>query len=167
MLKYAGSDVSHWFDPKTRDLKTQIHPFSGVPVIYTPVGQFLHVPPNEPRSDWSAPEIPWWRDETKCVGNLTKKPRKVKILNLLTQDEHILEVCSEESISAIQIRYLAINSHAKGYVWKRLGNLLDTSLTLEENGIKDESLEFQKGLLNEEDYLPVIHLYFSDDLTIA
>ena len=39
-------------------------------------------------------------------------------------------------MSAIQERYLAFNSHAKGYMWKRCGQLLDMSLTLQENGIK-------------------------------
>jgi hypothetical protein len=39
------------------------------------------------------------------------------------------------------------------------------NLNLESNGILDESDDFEKAGLDYEDYLPVIHLYFSDDLT--
>lgn len=71
------------------------------------------------------------------------------------------KVCSEESVSAIQNRYLtAFNSHAKGYMWKRLGTLIDMSQNLEANAIKDESDIFEKVGMNQDDYLPAIHLYF-------
>lgn len=52
-------------------------------------------------------------------------------------------------------------------MWKRLGNLLDMSQDLEANGILDESATFDKLGMDEEEFLPVIHLYFSDDLTVA
>ena len=89
------------------------------------------------------------------------------------------KVCSEESLSAIQERYLESNEHAKGYMWKRLGGLLDMNLTLQENGVKDEEEMFDKLGMNSDQWLPVIHLYFryslslkfsliiSDDLTVA
>jgi hypothetical protein len=69
-------------------------------------------------------------------------------------------VCSEEKLSAIQERYMAYNSHAKGYMWKRLGVLLDMTSSLEENGIKDEGAHMEKLGMDEEQYLPTIHLYF-------
>lgn len=39
--------------------------------------------------------------------------------------------------------------------------------TLEENGVSDESEEFYKLSMNDEHFLPAIHLYFNDDLTEA
>lgn len=50
--------------------------------------------------------------------------------------------------------------HAKGYMWKRLGGLLDMNLTLQENGVKDEDEMFDKLGMNSDQWLPVIHLYF-------
>jgi hypothetical protein len=79
-----------------------------------------------------------------------------------------VQVPSEELVSEIQIRYLTqFNSHAKGYMWKRLGSLLEMNATLDQNGIPDESEKFREVNDNEEDWYPVIHLYFSDDLTVA
>jgi hypothetical protein len=37
--------------------------------------------------------------------------------------------------------------------------------TLEENGIPDESEEFSSLRLDEDFYIPTIHVYFNDDLT--
>lgn len=39
--------------------------------------------------------------------------------------------------------------------------------TLEENGIIDESEELRELGIDFDDYIPAIHLYFNDDLTIA
>jgi hypothetical protein len=59
------------------------------------------------------------------------------------------------------------NAHAKGYMWKRLGLMLEMNQSLEENGIPDDREKFENVELNEDDWLPVLHLYFSDDLTVA
>ena len=48
-----------------------------------------------------------------------------------------------------------------------MGQVLDMSKSLEKNGIlaeRDELLELGMQL---DDYIPAIHLYFNDDLTIA
>ncbi|KAL2917924.1 hypothetical protein HK105_202337 [Polyrhizophydium stewartii] len=170
ILKNAGKDISHWFDRRTGDLKVHIHPLTNCVVPFAPEGRFVHVPPPIPRADWSSSDgsMPWWLDkEEYCIGNLSAKTRKIRIINTLTKDEHVLEVCSEDKLSAIQDRYMQHNAHAKGYMWKRLGQLLDMSMTLEENGIRDESAYFERLGIDEEQWLPAIHLYFSDDLTIA
>ena len=39
--------------------------------------------------------------------------------------------------------------------------------TLEENGVIDESEQFYKLRMNNEQFLPAMHLYFNDDLTEA
>ena len=93
--------------------------------------------------------------------------RRIRIINTLTHDEHTLEVCAEENIASIRQRYLAYNSHADSYIWKRLGKRLDMDATLEDNGIPDESEEFYQLNLSESFYCPAIHLYFADDLTVA
>lgn len=70
------------------------------------------------------------------------------------------QVCSEEKLSAIQDRYGSVNAHAKGYMWKRLGSLLDMNATLEANGIPDESKIFDQVGIDEDQWLPALHLYF-------
>ncbi|KAI8900618.1 hypothetical protein BC833DRAFT_618363 [Globomyces pollinis-pini] len=162
ILANAGQDISHWFDSKTGELKTQIHLLSGIETTSTPIGKFLDVGPHLPRTDWTIPNdfVPWWKDQRRCLGYLSAKTRKIRIVNTLTKDEHILEVCSEDTLSAIQDRYNAINAHAKGYMWKRLSVLLDMSLTLAENGMKDEDEIFDQLGMNSDQWLPVIHLYF-------
>lgn len=57
------------------------------------------------------------------------------------------------------------NVHAASYTWKRLGKVLDMNKTLQENGIADEAQECIELGLDPEEYIPVIHLYFDDDLT--
>ncbi|KAI8852018.1 hypothetical protein BC829DRAFT_385757 [Chytridium lagenaria] len=162
ILKNAGKDISHWFEKRTGDLKQHINPLTGAVTPYTPEGRFTHVPPPLPRADWAVTETatPWWLDREYCIGKLSQRTRKIRIINTLTKDEHIIEVSAEEKLSAIQERYMAYNSHAKGYMWKRLGALLDMNATLEQNGIRDEGFIWSQ-------YLPAIHLYFSDDLTVA
>ena len=77
------------------------------------------------------------------------------------------QVCSEEILSEIQDRYLKYNAHAASYTWKYNGRNLDMNKTLEENGVTDESEEFYKLRMNNEQFLPAMHLYFNDDLTEA
>jgi hypothetical protein len=55
-----------------------------------------------------------------------------------------IKVPSEETINEILARYLVINHHAASYTWKRLGKPLDMEKTLEENGIVDETAEFEQ-----------------------
>ena len=62
-----------------------------------------------------------------------KKVRKIMIVNTLTHQENIIEVCSEETIYEILDRYKVINEHAESYTWKRTQRVLDMELTLEEN----------------------------------
>lgn len=39
--------------------------------------------------------------------------------------------------------------------------------TLAQNGVKDESIEFEALGLPTDSYIPVVHLYYKDDLTVA
>ncbi|KAF0972465.1 hypothetical protein FDP41_009368 [Naegleria fowleri] len=167
----AGRDISHWFDPATEDIKTWIDPLTNERCYYTPMKRFLHIPPppyeakgtqKEPQ-----PNIPWWKDKKYQVGLLSKKTRFIRIINTLTHDDHQIEVCSEETLSEILERYLKFNGHAASYTWKRLGQALDMSKTLAENGIEDEDQEFEELGIRDDYYIPAIHLMYNDDLTIG
>ena len=92
-------------------------------------------------------------------------------MNVLSKQEKLLEVCSEESLNQILDRYMAWNSHAGSYTWKGLvdGQFrpLDMTLTLEQNNVHDEADEFERLSIKQDFYFPVLHLYFNDDLTVA
>ena len=91
----------------------------------------------------------------------------IRIVNTLTKHDNTIEVASEKTINEILDRYLDINAHAASYTWKRLGKVLDMGSNLDGNGIIDDSDEMKKLGLPTEDYIPCMHLYFNDDLTIA
>lgn len=138
---------------------------------FLPYGRFLHVAPLEPSGNWKTSDfLPWWRDPKYTVGRLTRKARWIEVVNVLTQQRHSLEVCSEETINDIQSRYLAMNSHAGSYTWKFLDDddfvPLQMKKTLDENGITDESAVFERFDMDEQRFKPILHLYFNDDLTV-
>jgi hypothetical protein len=41
----AGTDITHWFNPDTREPKTFVDPETGIETYYCPIGRFLHIPP--------------------------------------------------------------------------------------------------------------------------
>ncbi|KAM7540095.1 hypothetical protein Aperf_G00000031319 [Anoplocephala perfoliata] len=166
ILAAGGTDISHWFEPKTGNLKTYIDPISFTRVPYTPYGRFLHVPPPFPTSDWRNDfVIPWWQDKTFRIGKLTKKARNIRVVNTLSLTEDTIEVCSEETMHEIMVRYMSCNSHAASYTWKYGEKVLDMEKTLEENGILDQDIMLEDLLLNVDDFIPEILLYYNDDLT--
>ncbi|KAH9597633.1 Cytochrome b5-like heme/steroid binding domain [Trypanosoma melophagium] len=172
LIRVAGTDISHWFDKETKDLKTCIDPETGFRTYAQPFGRFAHIPTLLPDSciDLSY-DVPWWQDEHYIVGRLTSKTRRIRIVNTLNGHEHTLEVCAEETLNEIvATRYLSINAHALSYTWRRHdpeGRDLDMTKTLDENGVVDESVEFESLGLNADHYIPAIHLYYDDDLTEA
>lgn len=171
LVRVAGSDISHWFEPSTGDLKTCVDDTTGLITYAQPFGRFVHVPTL--RADTSIDstyELPWWKDPSFVKGELTAQSRKIRIVNTLNGHETMLEVCAEETMQEILNRYLDINSHAASYTWKRIDTeprVLDMSKTLDENGIHDESEEFEGMGLPADFYIPAIHLYFNDDLTVG
>ena len=109
-------------------------------------------------------------------GRLSSQCRNVRLKNMLTAQEHTLEVPCEELLSDIRSRYEAINSHSTAYIWKALvpapdGSFelkeLDLNLTLSGNGVRDETETFEDCNLGDDFFLPVLQLYWSDDLTVA
>ena len=87
----AGSDITHWFDPKTREPKTYVDPVTNTKEFLCPNGRYLHVPPRTANSDAIGEvqnyDIPWWLDENYAIGRLTRKVRSIMIINCLTKDE--------------------------------------------------------------------------------
>ena len=76
-----------------------------------PTGRYLHVPASNAQSNFETEccdyEIPWWRDSDKyMIGRLTKKVRKITLMNTLTKDDEIIDVASEETMNEILDRYL-------------------------------------------------------------
>lgn len=177
LVKVAGQDISHWFDAKTRDVKTHICPVTGLERYYIPMGRFPHIPPVEPLGNWdNSFGIPWWKDKKYFIGNLSARTRVVRIKNVLTGQEDKLEVPSEEAIVEIRERYLEINWHAKSYTWKAMvqqknGEFdfgeLDMNKTLQANGVPDETATFEDCQVETDAFIPVLHVYWNDDLTIA
>lgn len=147
-------------------LKSHVHPVAGMKAHFTPEGRFVHVPPVGPRSDWATSYVrPWWKEEKYCIGVLSSKTRKIRLLNTLTLEEQVVEVCVEETMREIMQRYTPYNSHAKSYTWKYFDTNMNMDKTLEENGVKDESEEFYELGMDEDEFLPPITLHYNDDLT--
>merc|ERR1719264_389646 len=89
IIAAAGTDITHWFDPETKDPKMCVYEPTGLEGVYCPQGRFLHVPSINPDANFdSSFEIPWWKDKEKyLIGNLTTKTRKIKIMNMLSKQE--------------------------------------------------------------------------------
>ena len=51
---------------------------------------------------------PRWKDKQYIIGNMSQRVRKLRIVNVLTQQSDILSVCSEETMEEIQARYWII-----------------------------------------------------------
>ncbi len=111
-------------------------------------------------------EGPWWRNKKYIVGALTKGIRTVRLINTLSLHEHVLSVPQEESLGEIMTRYLAFNKHAFSYTAKHQGRELDPLLTLEANGLPDETAELERLGMDPLEYIPNIHMYFIDDLSV-
>jgi hypothetical protein len=171
LIRVAGTDITHWFDPTTDDLKKCVDTVTGLETYAQPLGRFVHVPTLAPdRSIDCTYDLPWWKDPQYVIGQLTRKSRKLRIINTLSGHEVTLEVCSEETLSDIvNTRYLFVNAHAHSYTWMRHDDhsrVLVMSKTLDDNGIFDESEEFEAVGLSADFYVPAVHLYFNDDLTV-
>jgi hypothetical protein len=67
------------------------------------MNRFIHCPNADGSVDSSpAFESPWWTDKGLHVGMLTRKTRGIKLLNMLTKQETVLEVCAEETLNEIR-----------------------------------------------------------------
>lgn len=168
IMDYAGRDVSHWFDERSGDLRYRRDTKSGHMKPLCPDGVFVGVPPFAPQSNYnSGVQMPWWSDMRNVIGLVTVKARSLYVKNTLTDEERLLEVCTEDRISDIAERYRALNSHIDSYTWKHLGRNLSMNDTLAGNGIEDEEDLFRDlGVLGDL-AIPRLMIYFNDDLSEA
>ena len=86
---------------------------------------------------------------------------------MLSKQEALLEVPIEDTLQEIQERYMIYNQHAGSYTWKRLGRPLSLDKTLDENSVTDETKIMRDIGMNPEEHVPVLNVYFNDDLTEA
>eukprot|EP00158_Paraphelidium_tribonemae_P004871 Partr_v1_DN27024_c0_g1_i1_m29056 putative Cytochrome b5 domain containing 1 len=169
IIDAAGTDISHWFKSPTQ-VKTRIDPQTGLESPYTPQGRFLDVAPRSPATDWNvdSEQLPWWSDPQYLVGKLTDHGLHIKLVNTLTGCEDILEVAQEETLMAMQNRYMErFNQHSTGYIWRHAGRVLNMQETLVQNGIPDMRKQMALSGIDEDEWMPVFHLIFSDDLSVA
>jgi hypothetical protein len=83
LIEAAGTSISHWFNPKTNDIKTYIDPERNIEMPYTPQGRFLHVPPFDPEDKFEMIPLPWWKDPKYIIGKVKIFPLFVDSLILL------------------------------------------------------------------------------------
>ena len=62
LIRAAGTDITHWLDPQTREPKMAMDPDAQVMWFDCPMGRYLHVPPLMPDSEWDPTSFkgPWW-----------------------------------------------------------------------------------------------------------
>lgn len=179
LIERAGTDCSEWFSLNSDgeiDLRTFCDPVTNLTVPYIPQGRFVHVPQIAPSTSQSTDyEAPWWKDSQYVVGTVTKRAHRIRVVNTLTSQEHLVEFGVENTVEEMQKRYLEWNAHCGSYTWKALVNgefrPLDIHRTLEQNGVPivadAEELE-RLGLSEDEpDLIPTLCIAFNDDLTVA
>jgi cytochrome b involved in lipid metabolism len=160
IIAAAGSDITAWFDEKTKEPRTFVDA-EGKEQFYIPLGRYLHL---ELKGDPLA--IPWWKNQEYFIGKLTKKAQPLRIINTLSDTEDTLLVPREETLWEILARYEQINAHARSYTWKRKGKVLNMEATLADNGIVDQSEQYEELEVPPHlQYIPAVHLHFNDDLT--
>ena len=102
---------------------------------------------------------------------LTEKKRVIRIVNMLTQQEDVINTCQEETVDEIRDRYMLFNAHGHSYTWKALLNgqfvTLDMNGNLEQNGLIDETEKYESLGMDEDFFIPTFHIFFNDDLTYA
>ena len=64
IIKAAGTDISHWFDPETKDPKTCVLEGTSLLGYFCPNGLFPNVPPHFPDAEFDYNfDIPWWKNK--------------------------------------------------------------------------------------------------------
>lgn len=65
----------------------------------------------------------WSQDPMYHIGRLTRRDRRVRIINTLTGTTQLMKVCDEDSIYDIKHKYKQLyNHHAGSYVWRKFSN---------------------------------------------
>ncbi|KAF5306966.1 hypothetical protein FQR65_LT07188 [Abscondita terminalis] len=165
ILEQAGKDLSHWFNEYTNDIAHYVHPLTGALIPYTPHGSIPHVHQTVPTTKWKPIKCPWWNDPELEVGKLSKRVRPIKIANMLTGQQCMINVCCEDPVIRIAERYSIFNSDPLSYTWRfsESDDFLDMNKSLEENGVFDERDAFTDLGLPQNLHIPSIFIYYNDD----
>ncbi|XP_037805588.1 cytochrome b5 domain-containing protein 1 [Lucilia sericata] len=161
LMAFGGKDLSHFFHLNNLP-KTEISPLTGKPrVLFPPI---LELAQSE---QLKTPGKLWSQDPLYHIGQVTKKERKIRLINTLTATTTFMKVCAEDTIYDIQRKYKEIyNNHAGSYLWRKFSNggqcpgTLILHETLDGNGLIAEDSDIELPL-------PSIWLYYTDDLTVA
>ena len=93
VINFDSIDIDIAFQSLLSQIRMFIDPVTKCQFAYTPFGRIIHTPPLCPRTDWANDfGRPWWKNESYCIGLLSQKTRKVRIVNTLTSQEQVLEV---------------------------------------------------------------------------
>ncbi|EDV99126.1 cytochrome b5 domain-containing protein 1 [Drosophila grimshawi] len=162
LVAHAGKDLTHLFH-ENGEPRTEISLSTGRPrVLFPPI---LEVAISEFAKTKHAM---WSQDPFYHIGRVTRRPRRIRLINTLTAKVQHMNVCDEDSIYDIQEKYKQrFNHHAGSYEWRKFSNGAKCCGVLNLNGTLDEN-----GLTDDEDCdvelpPPSIWLYYTDDLTIA
>ncbi|XP_075151124.1 cytochrome b5 domain-containing protein 1 [Haematobia irritans] len=161
LLAFGGKDLSHLFNADYTP-KTEISGASGIRrVLFPPI---LETAESE---HCKTPCKLWSQDPCYHIGRVTRRERKIRIINTLTTTITVMKVCDEDSIYEIQRKYKEIrNNHAGSYEWRKFsygghcsGELI-LHETLDGNGLTQEDTDIEIPV-------PSIWLFYTDDLTVA
>ncbi|CAF3752015.1 unnamed protein product [Rotaria socialis] len=158
LSKYAGQDISSWFDEQTLEPRKRIDPHTHESVLLM-----------QPLSIIETFGTPFWKTKDLLIGRLAEHSRYIRLIhNFAPKESYLLEIAEEETIGQIAKKFLKYNSHSFSYIWQYDGKKLDFNKTLTDNGIPNEEFfHDQYGWRSDNENCPTIILYFSDDLTIA
>ncbi|CAB1116757.1 unnamed protein product [Ectocarpus sp. CCAP 1310/34] len=144
--------------------RTFVDPQTGLTTPYLPMGsQPTRIPPNLGTACDSLTTVTL----PHRIEKLTRKARPLRVVNILSRQEDQLLVACEDTIADIQDeRFLGVGANS---VLLHLQKFVPAKMdqTLEENGIVDDDLAFEKLGIDDDGYMPILHIYFNDDLTIA
>ncbi|CAF1614550.1 unnamed protein product [Rotaria magnacalcarata] len=158
LSKYAGQDISSWFDEQTLEPRKRIDPHTHESVLLV-----------QPLSIIETFGTPFWKTKDLLIGRLAEHSRYIRLIhNFAPKESYLLEIAEEETIGQIAKKFLKHNSHGFSYIWQYDGKKLDFNKTLTGNGMpNEECFHDQYGWRSDNENCPTIILYFSDDLTIA
>lgn len=118
-----------------RQIRMYVDPQTNCLIPYTPHGRFIHIPPPYPSSDWANDfGRPWWKDDVYCMGVLSQKTRRIKIINTLTSQDTVIEVCLSSPLLNV------------GFSGKRSSTICTFVLTAISGTFKYSILQYLKSL---------------------
>ncbi|XP_063697746.1 cytochrome b5 domain-containing protein 1 [Culicoides brevitarsis] len=158
LQQYGGQDISHFFNPD----KT---PYTRISVTGSHVPVFPVVNECSGSDVFGNRNLTWWQDPFWKIGELTKQPRKVRIVNTLSVSTQEMTVCEEDTLDIIRTKYQKYNWNHDKYQWCKYDADKDVyedicfRKTLTENGFHCHEYG--------EPHTPSLWLFFKDEAQFA